>query len=227
MTTIKPVHITCAICGTESVQNVLASTNQMGYADLDLRPPPMARYTLEYQIQECPSCRYCAPDLTKAHENGALIIQSDEYIECISDTSAPDLVRRFLSYAHYMKLHKNFQEAFFANLKASWVCDDKGIAKTGSQCRRKAIEYLLLCKMQGDLIWEEPGLYELVLANLYRRTATFHEGMEIVLAGALKATDPVIKSALEFTGSLIDRWDTLQYSFGDVVGIQEENQRQE
>ena len=47
MTQIFPILITCPICEHEFEIYQLASTNQMGSPDLDLRPPEMARSTMD------------------------------------------------------------------------------------------------------------------------------------------------------------------------------------
>ena len=63
MTTLFAKEQTCAVCGTTSTHHVLGSTNTMSPSDLDMRPAPMARWTLGGHVQCCPHCGYCAWDI--------------------------------------------------------------------------------------------------------------------------------------------------------------------
>lgn len=219
MTSYNCQSVSCGLCGVISDQIILVSTNAMGYPDLDLRPPPMKRFTLQCQIQECPSCGYCAPDISQGGDHLISLIHSDTYLDYLSHHEWPDLVRRYLASAYLHGAMKQYQQAFFLTQKASWVCDDMEQGILGSQCRRQAIEWMIAGKEAGDQFWDESGLYELVLGTLYRRTADFVTAMEVVGKGLLIATDPVIISALLFTRACIDRWDTLRYSFEDIPDI--------
>ena len=55
MTTIRDQTIECPVCGREVSIYLLMSTNAMGYADLDLRPPEMQRSTMYQTTTMC----YC------------------------------------------------------------------------------------------------------------------------------------------------------------------------
>jgi hypothetical protein len=68
---------------------------------------------------------------------------------------------------------------------------------------------MLKCKEKGVLTWKEPGVFEFVLGELYRRTADFEKGSMMVKTGLNKVVKHELRSGLELTGSRIDRWDTL------------------
>jgi len=51
MTAVFPQEQTCAVCGKKSTHHVLGSTNTRGPSDLDMRPAPMARWTLGEHVQ--------------------------------------------------------------------------------------------------------------------------------------------------------------------------------
>jgi hypothetical protein len=59
------VTIRCAVCGADSTQNVLASTSTHCPPDLDLRAGGPARWALQFQVQRCPFCGYCAEMIGK------------------------------------------------------------------------------------------------------------------------------------------------------------------
>lgn len=60
MTTSMPVSVRCALCGTLSQQQGLGSTFYFGPPDHDLRPNGPARWALQFQVQHCLRCGYCA-----------------------------------------------------------------------------------------------------------------------------------------------------------------------
>ena len=68
MTQIFPSKITCPICENDFEIYLLASTNQMGAPDLDLRPPEMARSTMNTWTYECPHCSYVSADFDQTPE---------------------------------------------------------------------------------------------------------------------------------------------------------------
>ena len=77
MTTIFPQEQTCAACGRTSTHHVLGSTNTMGPSDLDMRPAPMARWTLDQQVQCCPHCGCCAWDISEPTEAAGEIVANE------------------------------------------------------------------------------------------------------------------------------------------------------
>jgi len=216
MINVEERNISCAVCGSICTQYHVISADRIGCIDLDLRPPPPARFTLPYQVQECPSCGYCAPDITIGDDELIFIIREGEYLDYLNNQDLPDLVRRFLMSAYVHGRREQYEAAFHDTLKASWACDDLQLAKLASACRRQAIDWMIKGKDMGSSFWTENGLYELVLATLYRRVAEFQKGMDIVETGLRIVTDPILIRALEFTKSRISRWDTLPYSFGDI-----------
>ena len=90
MTTIDPVDVTCAVCGAVSEHLVLGSTNTMGPPDLDMRPAPMARWTLGEQIQRCPQCGYCASDISEAGETAAEVVRNEAYQAELARETTPN-----------------------------------------------------------------------------------------------------------------------------------------
>ena len=82
MTQIHEIEEECSVCGENSEQLVLISTNSWGYPDLDLRPPEMQRSTMNVWIQECPHCGYVAGKLTDELQIPKEFLKSDEYNSC-------------------------------------------------------------------------------------------------------------------------------------------------
>ena len=77
MTMIHEIEQKCSVCGHTSPQPMLASTNTMGYPDLDLRPAEMQRSTMNTWILECPHCGYAAHDLGDELESPKDLLKSE------------------------------------------------------------------------------------------------------------------------------------------------------
>ncbi len=204
-----PKEVTCAVCGSSSLQDILLVSNSNSSFNSIFYSVPLARNTLMYQIQECPTCRYCAPDITLADVKIKDIVNTGNYLQIANNGEISALIRRYLQYSYCAEVLEDNKTAFFGYLTASWICDDTNEMRLGKKCREKAIEFMIKCKNNGDYIWNHPGFFELMLADLYRRTAQFEKGSKMIEVGLSKVVEPILKSSLEFTSSRINRWDTL------------------
>jgi endogenous inhibitor of DNA gyrase (YacG/DUF329 family) len=63
MTSYGSKTVKCSVCGQDSEQGIIMSTNSFGSMDLDMRPPEMERSSMDLWLQECPHCGYVANSL--------------------------------------------------------------------------------------------------------------------------------------------------------------------
>ena len=162
----------CAVCGKESEQITLASTNTFGSPDLDLRPPEMKRSTMCWWIQECPHCGYISESIDDETDVDKDFLQSVEYISCSGKVFASELAQKFYKYYLINLLDENEEDAFYAVLHASWACDDAEDIDNAVYCRKLAIveiEKLIketdnptLLVQKTDLL-RRAGLFQLVI----------------------------------------------------------------
>jgi hypothetical protein len=124
VTTVLPVHTTCAVCGTASEHEVLGSTNSMGPPDLDMRPAPLARWTLGQQMQQCPRCGYCAGDISAAGEAAGEVVRNDAYQAELARETYPELTRRYLCASLLLSVAGEDGRAGRAALMGAWAADD-------------------------------------------------------------------------------------------------------
>ena len=124
MTTILPVHRICAVCGTASEHEILGSTNTMGPPDLDMRPAPMARWTLGEQIQKCPECGYCANDISEAGKSARQVVENEAYQAELVREGYPELTRRYLCASLILSVDGEDGRAGRAALMGAWAADD-------------------------------------------------------------------------------------------------------
>src|SRR5688572_11733916 len=134
MTTIFPIKRVCFLCKSTSEHHQLGSTNTFGYPDLDLRPSEMQRSTMRLWVQRCPSCGYCAPDVSKGSEEHRSIVASEEYQKQQSDDSVSGMANVFLCWSLLAQTQPTSQAAWAA-LHAAWCCDDAQNTIGANRCR--------------------------------------------------------------------------------------------
>ena len=82
MTIITKIEMKCSVCGKTSQRAVMTSTNSWGRPDLDLRPAPMYRDTINVWLMECPHCGYVAARLDNELKTSPDFLKSEEYLTC-------------------------------------------------------------------------------------------------------------------------------------------------
>ena len=169
MTVIKDIDPTCPVCGKQSSQNVLMSTNTVGYADLDFRPSSMKRETMPVWLMECPECGYVAWNLNHASEFPRDFLKSDEYKSCEGYVFKEHLSEKF--YRRYMiERELNNTKGCLTNLlRCAWACDDSE-DENAIEIRKTALSYIddNISRNTNDEIY-----LLMVKADLLRRTGQF------------------------------------------------------
>jgi len=116
----------CAVCGTGSRQPPFRPNPPEQAPDLDLRPGEPVRSTMARWLQQCPSCGYAAPNITKAHPAAAQAVAAAPFRALMAEVTHPPLARRFLAWAHVLEETGALHAAAEATLHAAWVADDLG-----------------------------------------------------------------------------------------------------
>ncbi len=121
----------CAVCDQQSRHTLLYSQSSFwpdfGPA-LDTRPSELQ---LEFCIQVCPSCRYCARDISQGIPGAAGIVASPAYREQFESTKYPEVANRFLCWGMILQAAGDLAMAGWANTLAAWHCDDEAAKSTG------------------------------------------------------------------------------------------------
>ena len=100
MTTMYEKKVQCCVCGKKSNHKVVRSSYSHGSSDLDTRPPEMTRSTIYYSIQRCPSCGYCASDLSECSGDVKFHVESKAYQEIIGNKAIPKVAASFLALSY-------------------------------------------------------------------------------------------------------------------------------
>ena len=161
----------CSVCGEESQQIEIGSTNAFGSPDLDLRPPEMQRSTMQVWVQECPNCGYVAADLEDEAAISEAWLQSEEYIRKTSVEFESPLSLKFFKQSVICEKSGDYRGAFFAILHAAWDCDDNMDVENARLCRKEALR---IFPLMPELA--ETKMKEIVMrADIMRRAGLFSE----------------------------------------------------
>ena len=175
MTMISNIKIECGVCGKESMQRALLSTNSFGTPDLDFRPPGMSRNTMNTWIFECPHCGYVASRLDEKPEIDSDFIKTDKYINCDGFEFEKDLAERFFKGYLIANEKDNTRESFFNLLHCAWACDDGEDIENARKIRKLSLVYLDEMIQMGG---EEKDNFVLMKADLLRRSGEFDRVVE-------------------------------------------------
>lgn len=217
MTTIRETEKKCFICGETNKYQSLGSTNRFGSPDLDTRPPEMMRSTMPMWVHCCPSCGYCAPDVSSGPQIASQVIKSATYLNQKNNSSYPDLANKFLCWSIILEEAGEQSDAGWAAVRAAWVCDDADASKQAKASRQRAVALFKQAHLQEKNFVMGPGAEEAVLADLLRRSGNFEEVEAMCKQGLEKNPEKLIKNILLFEQHLSHQKDEKCYTIQEMV----------
>ena len=206
----------CSVCGKESKQITVGSTNAFGSADLDLRPPEMKRSTMPWWIHKCPHCGYVARSLERKSTVTQEWLKSEFFTSCDKREFQSELAALF--YQEYLICVEDGEmvRAFHAAQCAAWACDDQGETENAIYCRLCALS--LFDKIRAD---QEATEEECVLrADLLRRTGQFEYLIEEYTGKSF--SDELLQSIMIFQIEKARQQDMSCYKIQDVPDATDE-----
>jgi hypothetical protein len=220
MTMAIPTMIRCSVCGTESEQVLIASTNTFGPSDLDLRPAPDMRDTLYAQVQRCPSCGYCDNDITTDDvELARRIIAQPGYRDQLDSSDSPELANSFLCAAMIQEANDDFASAAWAVIGAAWACDDEGATAAARRCRSKATGLIAQAEQLGQEFIADAWSEKCILTDLLRRADKFDQARATAQHGLVaNPPDDNVRQLLEYQLTLISNKDSSARTTYDALG---------
>jgi hypothetical protein len=218
MTTYATATKKCAHCGAETACDVLNSTNQFGSADLDLRPPEMARSTMGTWLQQCPHCHFVNTDLSEPIPDIGHLLQSAAIQRIMTDAATPPLAKKFACFAELQR-GRDAYESGEAALRAAWVCDDAELTELAREFRNQAIEALL--PLPPSLGGEGQIVLRVRLVDILRRANRFVEAAQ--LATELSAepgvrSNEILAAVIAFQNRLCSARDDTGYTIAAAMG---------
>ncbi len=219
MTLFHEVKITCAVCGHTDMQTVLISSSAIGAPDLDSRPPPLMRMTLPMQIQCCPSCGYCARDISKTSVMVQTVVTRHDYRDQLRDKRFSYLANMFLSQCMIQEATGDYADAGWAAMRAAWACDDGGEEYTSAaaKCRARAVALFDEARMRGQSFAAELAAEEAILSDLLRRGGRFAEAEAVIQRGLTMHPEDTMRCVLLFQRYLCRRQDVAAYTVAEAL----------
>ena len=216
MTSYRQQKLTCAVCKTTRSYYVLASTNQFGSPDLDLRPPQMARRAYLQAIMQCTRCKYCAPSLTEAPETALATVHSHDYALLLRQVQLPQLARRWACWSLIQEEAGELGDAGSASVHAAWACDDARKPDGAEQYRNRAVGLLRGHRESGQDFAGDRATEDLILADLLRHNGRFREA-ESTLTGIEQSDEQDLAHKMaQFQLALIARSDRRTWRIEDA-----------
>jgi hypothetical protein len=213
MTTVYLSDKQCFNCAGKSKYPLGNLTpGNVGVRDLDGRPTHILRSSVYHWIQRCPSCGYCAPDISQGEEADRAVVRSDVYIARLNDHAFPETANAFLCYGLMARGRDQFADAAWASVFAAWICDDNGFPESAFFCRGLAIELFEAARKAGQEFADTTVQEEIYLIDLHRRRAQFDlaaRRCDRALEG--EHTDELL-DLLYLERDLIDRRDSAAHS---------------
>ena len=197
----QPVHVTVA-------EKILTGGGSM---DLDTRPAPEKRDTLKYQIQFCPKCGYCWPDIAKERKRDKIDAVLKSPLN-FSDTAA------LFARAAEIEIAGNGPSfaSFMLYLKAAWTMDDLKNKRKSDEYRKLAIKQMELY-MERDAVARTTGDNYLAIIDALRRVGDFQKAQKAAEVAALYAKESILPQILAFQKKLIEAKDSGRYTVADVL----------
>ena len=207
MTTTTQETVKCAVCGRKSSQDILCSTNTFGAPDLDTRPAEMQRATILNWVQECPTCGYCAGDISQAGKKAGKTVKEIRYQQQLKHPGYPKLANRFLCHAFIALAEDEPKHAVWCYIHAAWACDDAKNSEKAMECRNMASDHIIELTNHGKEVINQPGGTAILLVDLLRRAERFPEALYYAQQH-VDDTEDLIAAIFRLQMTLIEKQDT-------------------
>lgn len=207
MTTLFHSSLKCPVCNTINRFQEVGSSNQLGSPDLDTRPAPMFRDTMNLWVQKCPGCGYVASRLSDPTKIDAEFLRSQAYLTCDGAGFQSELAQKFYQLYMIKKHDADARNAFWSALEAAWASDDVEDRAGALFARKRALEQLdrWIGKSKGP----QENL-EMIAVDVLRRLGEFERATERLTRVAF--TEKLIVKVAEVEKRLCQEKDDARYT---------------
>lgn len=217
MTTYWSESTTCGACGRVFTHECLISTNAYGSPDLDLRPPEMHRSTMTKWVQHCPTCGYCAKDVSKFEAKLRGLLEDARYQSQLADKEYPALASTFICAGKVSELACEAVVAGWHYLHAAWVLDDHQCDPLARQWRSRAADIFVGAVAKGTALAGVAGGSQAIIVDCLRRSQRNAEALEIISQTLGHSCDDMIRQALVYQRRLIESGDVACHRFEEAL----------
>lgn len=218
MTTVIFIKKTCFLCNHTSRYPDFGVIHIGRPEDLDGRPSDSHRSSIYMLINRCPSCGYCAVDISTAPPSAAVIVKDPVYQETLNNKNFPETANTFLCWAMIQAHEGLYNEAGQATLFAAWVCDDSTeFREKAFYCREQTIAYFKKAREQNQPFGKTLLDEQLLLIDLMRRCGTFDEALGLSQNTAPLCNTDRSEMIIALQQDLIEKKDTRRYTLSDAL----------
>lgn len=203
MTQLHYLNTTCSVCGESCRFTIPEGAVSVGSRDLDTRPAEPLRSTIYAWVKRCPSCGYCAPDLSRPLKGAADVVKLPRYRWQLEARKFPKIANTFLCWSIIQEDLGAPAQAAWASLHAAWICDDEGQDVPARICRKRAADLLLRAWDQDERLVPQEGADEALLADLLRRAGRLREARTVVAETLERNPQPLIADIMRLQIRLI------------------------
>ena len=214
MTTLCRKIVRCSVCGTETEQTMVASTNALGSIDLDTRPPGGKRFTIHTWVQRCSGCGACADDLSKANACAREVVKKQNYLTQLKDSEFPELANSFICESKIYEYAGELEPAAWSLIHAAWACDDAESTSQAMDCRRRAAT-MLRKEVNAE---KQPGESTVILIDLLRRGDELEEAAEVIEKSRESFSEEVFRQVADFQMELVQAGDLGCHTVAEALG---------
>ena len=216
MTTIYEEEVTCAVCGAKQTVQEMGSTSSFGPMDLDTRPPPLQRGTMEMWVHECVECGFVAPELGTAVQGDAQIVATAGYRAELAKAGRVRQASRFVCRSLLEEAAGDLVTAGWRRLHAAWVHDDVADVEEAREQRLAALELFERARV-GEPRDEVCRGRPLLLSDVARRAGEFERALGFCETGLKIAELPeFVTKLLAFQRDLVMARDAGCHSVAEV-----------
>jgi hypothetical protein len=212
-------EVVCGACGNAGDQFFSpASEDSNAAPDLDTRPNGPIRATIQFWMQRCPHCGYCASDISAIHESAIDLIATPAYQRWLLDESFPTKAREFLCHSMILAQVGQPADAGWTCLHAAWVCDDSENSNAAAKARALALDSWREAKLTGQMFGDDHAMESALVVDLQRRMGRFDDALITCTQALGDEDEPIhflIEHLLRFEKTLIQKRDTGTYRLND------------
>jgi hypothetical protein len=197
---------------------MIGSTNQMGFPDLDFRPPEMMRSTMGSWVHECPGCAYCGESLDEADAEIVAIVKGDAFQSFragAADFAQP--AKKFHSAAFIAAEAGSLADAFHHTLHEAWSHDDSGDTVRAKAASLNAVDLMNQARGEGRCLFEEDGANDAVAADMLRRAGEFDRAVDACRKALPGRCEEAVQRLLSFQLELCKMSDTAAHTMEEVL----------
>ncbi len=223
MTYISSGYKKCSVCGGRSRQEVVLSFFSIRPPLLDTRLPDRP-----LSIPQCPSCGYCAFDLSEELPGVEEIVLSSEYQSQLKSPKYPAIANNYICNSMIQQRLGRMSAAIQAMVSATWVCDiettdnffyeKEKMEEAAKLCRLKTLELIDLAEEKGESWVTASSRNIAIFIDFLRRAGLFERAKEEIARLKEHVEEEKMRKILDFQRQLVEREDTEPHSVIEVLG---------